>query len=286
MNPSPNAERELPTMREGLHMLRLALVQAECAIKGREHTGFINKVLNATSHLMDPLHVDRASARRAPMGSAEPARCHACNGILGQSCYCSPRAPASPNTGAAVRPFVMEVPDGKAEEALSPDEYELYATMSEISEDRWFAGWLSGNEFAIWSALQDGELMGMDRELVAHAAAISVKTGKWIVWRSDDDLPLDEHGPHAIPLIDWLMIYDAKNDPRATPSPSKGGEAVKPWQERMEEHYAKGSAQCLPTGHFMAAELDDWRAGAVDGPGQAPAAGVQPNSMAVAGNPP
>lgn len=59
---TPEAERERVTMREGIHMLRLALVQAECAIKGREHTGFINKVLNATSHLMDPLHADRAPA--------------------------------------------------------------------------------------------------------------------------------------------------------------------------------------------------------------------------------
>jgi hypothetical protein len=36
---------------DAVHMLRLALVQAECAIKGREHTGFITRALVATEHI-------------------------------------------------------------------------------------------------------------------------------------------------------------------------------------------------------------------------------------------
>lgn len=43
-----DAQGEL-TAADAIHMLRLALVNAECAIKGREHTGFITKALEATS---------------------------------------------------------------------------------------------------------------------------------------------------------------------------------------------------------------------------------------------
>ncbi len=39
--------------RDGIHMLRLALVQAECAIPKGE-SAFIGKVISATDHLMDP----------------------------------------------------------------------------------------------------------------------------------------------------------------------------------------------------------------------------------------
>jgi hypothetical protein len=50
----------------------------------------------------------------------------------------------------------------------------------------------------------------------------------------------------------------------STPAPAidTSGErvdSVKPWQERMEAHYAGDSVQCLPTVAFMQAEIDDWR---------------------------
>ena len=131
-------------------------------------------------------------------------------GANNQSAAASPLMQVAPS--AIVPQFTMEAPDGFAEELLTPDEFSLYQAMSDISEERWFASWLGGLEFTLWSALQDGELQGIDRDALAYVAAMSVKTGKWIIWRGEKDLPLDEHGPYAIPLIDWLAIYDAKND--------------------------------------------------------------------------
>jgi len=42
------------TQADAIHILRLALVQAECAIKGREHTGFITRALVATENVAAP----------------------------------------------------------------------------------------------------------------------------------------------------------------------------------------------------------------------------------------
>lgn len=36
--------------------------------------------------------------------------------------------------------------------------------------------------------------------------------------------------------------------------------AVKPWQERMNEHYSEANVRCYAASHFMGAELADWRA--------------------------
>jgi hypothetical protein len=35
---------------------------------------------------------------------------------------------------------------------------------------------------------------------------------------------------------------------------------VKPWEQRMQEHYADGNVQCLPSDHFKSLEIADWRA--------------------------
>lgn len=47
------ANNEL-TAHDAVSILRGALVQAECAIKGREHTGFITRALVATEHVAAP----------------------------------------------------------------------------------------------------------------------------------------------------------------------------------------------------------------------------------------
>jgi hypothetical protein len=114
---------------------------------------------------------------------------------------------------AYVLDFVPEAPDGPAEESLTPDEFALYSAMSDISEERWFAGWMGGNEYELWSAMQDGEIGDFNRNTLAYIAAMSVKTGKWIVWHSDADASLS--GPRAVSLFDWMAIYEAKNDMRA-----------------------------------------------------------------------
>lgn len=141
------------------------------------------------------------------------------------------RSTPAVNAGTIDAPaFAMEAPDGIAEEALSRDEFALYSAMSDISEELWFAGWMGGLEFTLWAALQGDSLEGVDRNALANVAALSVKTGKWMVWRSGQDLPVESHGPYAIPLAEWTSIYDAWNrrtpvsgevtNPAAAPAPT------------------------------------------------------------------
>lgn len=101
--------------------------------------------------------------------------------------------------------------DLRPERDFSADEHKLYELMSEISEDCYFAGWMHGNEFALWDARNTGRLeyglTKIDRDLLSKVAALSVRCGRWIIWRDDSD-GLDPHdvsewGPYSISLADW-----------------------------------------------------------------------------------
>ncbi|WP_294636574.1 hypothetical protein [uncultured Aquabacterium sp.] len=103
----------------------------------------------------------------------------------------------------------------KPEGQFTEDERKLYDLMSDISEDCWCAGWMCGNEYAIWDALKTGDrqygMMEMDSDLLAEVARLSAKTGGWIVWiDAEDGIPaerIDEWGPYFIPLHPWLKEY-------------------------------------------------------------------------------
>ena len=97
------------------------------------------------------------------------------------------------------------------EKDFTDKQRELYELMSDISEDCYFAGWMTGLEYAIFGALQDGDLsygMGeMDSDQVEEVRALSKELDGWIVWVDSDDepdLPCEEWGPRFIPMADWL----------------------------------------------------------------------------------
>lgn len=103
---------------------------------------------------------------------------------------------------------------------LTEDQQTLYRAMSDISEDCWYAGWLHGNEFHIWNALQSGELgyglTEINRNDLDTVKALSEKVGGWIVWRDDEHgLPLEEWGPYFVPMDEWLAIVNADKAARA-----------------------------------------------------------------------
>ena len=95
---------------------------------------------------------------------------------------------------------------------FNKDMQELYDLMSEISEDCWCAGWLIGNEFALWSAIQRGDLK-YGPELIEKAdldrcAELSRLINGWIVWLDDEHgLPPAEWGPYFVSMPEWLDIY-------------------------------------------------------------------------------
>lgn len=92
---------------------------------------------------------------------------------------------------------------------LTPLQRALYELMSEISEDCWHAGWMSGNEFALWDAIVTGDRTYgqsfMDENLLASVKALSEQVGGWIEWRDDEHgLPNKERGPYFIAMPEWL----------------------------------------------------------------------------------
>ena len=96
-----------------------------------------------------------------------------------------------------------------AAESLDPDAAAALADyMSELSEDCWAAGWLSGCEFSLWRMATQPDNVhswGMGSvfsEDVQRLRELSEKCGGWIVW---DDTP----GEKWVSLSDWAPKFAA-----------------------------------------------------------------------------
>ena len=97
------------------------------------------------------------------------------------------------------------------EDDFDEKQRELYETMSDISEDCYCAGWMIGLEFALWSALQDGDrrygFSEMDAQQLAKCRELAKELDGWIVWVDDDtdpNLPAAEWGPRFLSMSEWL----------------------------------------------------------------------------------
>src|ERR1035437_3176520 len=92
------------------------------------------------------------------------------------------------------------------EDKFTDKQWELYELMSDISEDCYCAGWMIGNEYTIWRALQTGEMsygMGdIDAEQLARCRELATELDGWIVWVKND-------GPHFVPMAQWLEMVTA-----------------------------------------------------------------------------
>lgn len=96
----------------------------------------------------------------------------------------------------------------------------LYRKMSDISEEAWCAGWMTGNEFALWDIAcnpQSDRRYGQIIVSVGDAATLKDMAdtiGGWIYWYDDEqepDLPSSEWGPRFVPMERWKKIV---NEPR------------------------------------------------------------------------
>lgn len=94
----------------------------------------------------------------------------------------------------------------------------LYQLMSDISEECYCAGWMSGNEYTLWRMVSDQTeerrygMHEVEAEQIDDMRAISAEIGGWIRWRDDDedkDLASDEWGPVFTPMAEWLQRYEA-----------------------------------------------------------------------------
>lgn len=88
---------------------------------------------------------------------------------------------------------------------LTPKQLDLAVAMSYVSEDLWFAGWMSGCEFTFWRAMQ-GEDAGehIPPEWLQVFRELSAEIGGWIVWRGGETLEdIDDWGCYFVPIDEW-----------------------------------------------------------------------------------
>lgn len=98
--------------------------------------------------------------------------------------------------------------------ALTEPQAKLADLMSDISEECWCAGWMSGLEFTLWRIINGGERQygqgGITDEQVAELKQLSELIGGWIYWYDDTDNPEadpSEWGERFISLNDWLVMF-------------------------------------------------------------------------------
>jgi hypothetical protein len=86
--------------------------------------------------------------------------------------------------------------------------YQLRHDMSDISERCWCASWIMGNEFALWSIVQNGPCKWGQDEVdegdIARLKEFSDISGGWFYWD-------DEEGEKFVPTDEWVKMVEAHN---------------------------------------------------------------------------
>ena len=77
--------------------------------------------------------------------------------------------------------------------------------MSDLSQDYWAAGWLTGLEFELWTAVWE-EASRVGQANAARLRYLSSTCGGWIIWA--------DTGPRYVPLEEWRTRYDEWRDGR------------------------------------------------------------------------
>jgi hypothetical protein len=91
---------------------------------------------------------------------------------------------------------------------------ELAMLMSDISEDCWCAGWMAGNEYEIWNAIQPGAdrsygMLSISADDAEKLIKLAEKVGAWPVWDSSvpDEESIDGLYLKWVPLDEWRKHY-------------------------------------------------------------------------------
>lgn len=87
----------------------------------------------------------------------------------------------------------------------------LYDLMSAVSEDYWFAGWLSSLEYDLWRMVEGGERsygIGVVTEHeVSELRRLSAEAGGWFKWSDDAGDAV------FVPLNEWVAALQAQGSP-------------------------------------------------------------------------
>jgi len=97
-------------------------------------------------------------------------------------------------------------------ERMTPEQAKLAQLMSDISEECWCAGWMSGTEYRLWKAItdpQDDRHWGQDRiddEMVEHLRRLSQSVQGWISYDAGV-------GEVFVPMPEWEQRWAAISEP-------------------------------------------------------------------------
>jgi hypothetical protein len=80
--------------------------------------------------------------------------------------------------------------------------------MSELSEDRWCAGWLFGLEYALWNAMNgddSGRSFVLTKQEKADLSELHQRTGGWVVWNEGEVFVSDQ---------EWFELLEVSRQQR------------------------------------------------------------------------
>lgn len=95
----------------------------------------------------------------------------------------------------------------------------LYERMSDISEECYAAGWMTGNEYTLWEMVANPDasrnygMSSVSESDLSELREISTEIGGWIRWVDDDDdpdLPSEEWGPVFTPMAEWVPLFNKR----------------------------------------------------------------------------
>jgi len=85
----------------------------------------------------------------------------------------------------------------------------LARLMSDVSEERWCAGWLGGLEYILWDAVLGRQKSACSSEEIEQLKYLSEKCGGWIIWDEQSK------GEKFVPMQEWLRLYEADRHRRS-----------------------------------------------------------------------
>lgn len=86
----------------------------------------------------------------------------------------------------------------------------LYSVMEGISEQFFYASWITGLENILWESIKfkSNPPIRLDPFARIYIENLSNQVGGWIVWLNDDifpleELPVEDHGAYFVTMDEW-----------------------------------------------------------------------------------
>lgn len=98
----------------------------------------------------------------------------------------------------------------------------LASLMSNLSEEKYSAGWIVGLEYSLWNAIKDAdskenETWDLSQRKINELNALSEEISGWVMWK-DSANGLDDNRElwrrYFVPMSEWLKIFESKGLPK------------------------------------------------------------------------